>query len=102
MPGDFANNIVLVNASHSVAGLLHQILFCNRQVTGGRPLRLPIFFFFSCSRLDLTGLYVMLRYVNGVIGISSVVAIDCHNAVALRGVGRAKGFIDRTLLVIDT
>ncbi len=49
----------------------------------------------------LNGLVGHVAVGGGVIGVSAIVAIDGHDAVALVGVESAKGLVDGDLLVVD-
>ena len=100
MPGNIADKIVLLAflfPKHLPKHCwLHKVLFGDWELLGycrTRPLLVL-----------LAGLHGFVCHVpvgGWIIGISAVIAIDCHYAVTLIGVEGTERLIDRDLLVVD-
>ena len=100
MPGNVGNEIVLLAflfpkylPEHC---RLHKVLFSDRELLGHRGTR-PLFVLLA--RLHR---FVCHVSVGGwVIGVSAVVAIDCHYAITLIRIEGTERLVDGDLLVVD-
>ena len=100
MPSHVTNKIILLARllaqNLPQRSRLHIIFLRDRNLL--RHRRASPFFMFL-RRLD--GLVGHIAVGRRVVGIGAIIAIDCHDAVALIRIESAEGLVDRDLLVVD-